>query len=223
MKQRRATGGIFADPDRPLPEPRRIVRIPKGSEPGDKTVHRNVPLTFAVVATALLAAGVAIAAKPPSQPDSAGTEPGLDPWPAGASPMGGMMGGGMSGISLPRHHAVMHNGVPAPYTNLVSPLPKTRATVERGRAVYEKNCTSCHGEAGAGDGPAARALVPHPAYLALLSQMPIAQWDSFMYWTVAEGGKPVGSAMPAFKATLSKDDTWAVIAYIQAHLPRKTK
>jgi mono/diheme cytochrome c family protein len=29
--------------------------------------------------------------------------------------------------------------------------------------------------------------------------------------------------MPAFKATLSKDDAWAVIAYIQAHLPRKTK
>jgi mono/diheme cytochrome c family protein len=41
-----------------------------------------------------------------------------------------------------------------------------------------------------------------------------------MYWTVAEGGAPLHAAMPSFKDTLSKDDSWAVIAYIQARLPR---
>ena len=41
-----------------------------------------------------------------------------------------------------------------------------------------------------------------------------------MYWTVAEGGAQFGSAMPAFKGTLSKGDIWAVIAYIQARLPQ---
>ena len=51
--------------------------------------------------------------------------------------------------------------------------------------------------------------------------MPMAQWDSFMYWTIAEGGAQFGSAMPAFKDALSKDDIWAVIAYIQARLPQK--
>ena len=41
-----------------------------------------------------------------------------------------------------------------------------------------------------------------------------------MYWTVAEGGAQFGSAMPAFKGTLSKDDIWAVVAYVQARLPQ---
>jgi mono/diheme cytochrome c family protein len=29
--------------------------------------------------------------------------------------------------------------------------------------------------------------------------------------------------MPAFKDTLSKDDIWAVVAYIQAQMPRRDK
>jgi mono/diheme cytochrome c family protein len=44
-----------------------------------------------------------------------------------------------------------------------------------------------------------------------------------MYWTVAEGGAQFGTAMPAFKDGLSKDEIWAVIAYIQARLPQKTQ
>ena len=35
--------------------------------------------------------------------------------------------------------------------------------------------------------------------------------------------KPVDGDMPAFKDTLSRDDIWAVIAYIQARLPQKAK
>ena len=42
-----------------------------------------------------------------------------------------------------------------------------------------------------------------------------------MNWTIAEGGAQFGSAMPASKDALSKDDNWAVIAYIQARLPQK--
>lgn len=41
--------------------------------------------------------------------------------------------------------------------------------------------------------------------------------------TIAEGGAQFGSAMPAFKDVLSRDDIWAVIAYIQARLPQKAK
>jgi mono/diheme cytochrome c family protein len=48
-------------------------------------------------------------------------------------------------------------------------------------------------------------------------------WDPFLYWTVAEGGARFGTAMPTFKDTLSEDDIWAVIAYIQAQLPQAAK
>jgi mono/diheme cytochrome c family protein len=132
----------------------------------------------------------------------------------------GMVGQGMTG-SMPRHHAAMMSGIPAPYNSLSNPLPRTRETVQRDAAVYEQNCASCHGATGARDGPVGRTLSPPPANLALLAQMPMVQWDPFMYLTVAEGGAQFGSAMPAFKDALSKDDIWAVIAYIQARLSQK--
>lgn len=143
---------------------------------------------------------------------------GMGQWPMGP----GMMGQGMMG-SMPRHHFAMMSGVPASYRGLSNPLPRTRETVEQGAKVYEASCASCHGETGAGDGEAGRNLSPAPGNLAWLSRMPMVQWDPFMYWTVAEGGAQFGTAMPAFKDTLSKDDIWAVVAYIQARLPQKAK
>ena len=128
----------------------------------------------------------------------------------------------MGSGSMPRMHFAMVSGVPAPYNSLSNPLPKTRETVDRGATAYEKNCASCHGTTGLGDGPVGRSLSPPPANLAFLSQMPMVQWDPFMYWTVAEGGAQFGSAMPAFKDALSKDEIWAVVAYIQARLPQTT-
>ena len=133
---------------------------------------------------------------------------------------GGMMGGGGGYGSMPRMHFAMMSGVPAPYNSMTNPLPRTHETVERGAKVYEQTCASCHGTTGLGDGPVGRTLSPPPANLAFLSEMPMVQWDPFMYWTVAEGGAQFGSAMPAFKGTLSKDDIWAVTSYIQARLPQ---
>lgn len=203
--------------------------------------HR-IALTLAACAAA---GAVAARQQAPVQPPSAAASPGwqgccgVTPWGAGGGGMmgggrggmmgggygGGMMGGGhgygMMGGSSARHHIAMSGGVPAPYTNLANPLPQTPATIQRGEAVYAANCASCHGATGAGDGAAARSLTPPPANLAWLSNMPLSRWDPFMYWTIAEGGKPLGSGMPSFKDSLSKSDIWAVIAYIQAHLPAK--
>jgi mono/diheme cytochrome c family protein len=156
-----------------------------------------------------------------AQPQTLGAPPwrsccGARPWPQG----GGMMGGGMMGGSMQRHRVAMMGGVPEPYTNASDPLPRTAATVERGAAIYAANCAMCHGATGLGDGPAAQNMDPQPANLAWLSNMPMSRWDPFMYWTVAEGGARFGTGMPAFKGSLAKDDIWAAIAYIQAHLPR---
>jgi mono/diheme cytochrome c family protein len=41
-----------------------------------------------------------------------------------------------------------------------------------------------------------------------------------MYWTIAEGGAPFGTAMPSFKGKMSEGDTWSVISYIQSELPK---
>ena len=135
-----------------------------------------------------------------------------------------MFRGAMPGMgSMPRHHLAMMWGIPAPYNGLTNPLPRTNATVDQGAKVYVRNCVSCHGATGQGDGEAGRGLSPPPGNLAWLSQMPISQWDAFMYWTIAEGGVSFGTAMPTFKQNLSKEDIWAVIAYVQAQLPQKAQ
>ena len=148
---------------------------------------------------------------------------GMEQWPMGPDTIGpGMMGRGMGGMagSMPRHRQAMMSGVPAPYDDLTNPLPRTRETLDRGAIVYAENCASCHGLTGLGDGEAGRDLSPPPGNLAWLSRMPMVRWDPFMYWAIAEGGVQFGTAMPAFKDTLSSDDIWAVIAYVQARLPQ---
>ena len=157
--------------------------------------------------------------------------PGLGHAEALAQPMGGgwhgMMGGWPMGRGwhgdgpMPRHHVAMMWGIPEPYAAMTNPLPHTQATLDRGAAVYARNCEACHGKEGLGDGETGRGLSPPPGNLAWLSEMPMAQWDAFMYWTIAEGGSQFGTAMPAFRGSLSKEEIWEVTAYIQAHLPQK--
>ena len=146
---------------------------------------------------------------------------GTRPWSTAPAPSG-MMGHGMMGGSMQRHHQAMMGNLPPAYANLSNPLPATSKTTDRGQKIYAAQCSSCHGPTGLGDGPAAKGLNPPPANLAWLSNMPMSRWDPIMYWTVAEGGTAYGTAMPAFKSTLTKEDIWAVVAYIQAHLPAST-
>ena len=170
-------------------------------------------LAASLAALAFIVAAAVAQQAPTPAPKPWGGCCGVDPWPMGP----GMMG------SMPRHHQAMMSGVPAPYTSLSNPLPKTKETVQRGAAIYTKSCAPCHGTTGRGDGDAGRNLSPPPGNLAWLSQMPMARWDPFMYWTIAEGGAQFGTAMPAFRNSLSSDDIWAVTAYIQARLPQPSK
>ncbi|HEV2365081.1 MAG TPA: cytochrome c [Caulobacteraceae bacterium] len=94
--------------------------------------------------------------------------------------------------------------------------------IASGAVVYARSC-ACHGRTGDGDGPAAAGLTPRPADLAWVSELPIGRWDSFLYWTISEGGVPFGAAMPAFKRTLSGQDRWLVISYIESELPQYSR
>lgn len=129
----------------------------------------------------------------------------------------GMMGHGMMMGSMVRHRHAMMYGIPEPYRNARNPLPASKATLRRGAEVYAQNCASCHGAKGYGDGPAGQRLSPRPANLAWLARSHMAH-DQYVYWTVEEGGKPVGSAMPPFKGALLERDIWAVVTYVRQGL-----
>ena len=135
----------------------------------------------------------------------------------------GMMGSGMMGQnrgSAERHQRFMTGGVPEPYASMRDPLPDTPEMTAQGRTLFEENCASCHGPRGLGDGEAGRQLSPPPSNLAALTVMPMMRSEPYLYWAIAEGGAPLGTAMPAFKDALSADDIWSVVHFLQAGLPQ---
>ncbi|RMH02758.1 MAG: hypothetical protein D6704_13650 [Nitrospirae bacterium] len=81
-------------------------------------------------------------------------------------------------------------------------------TVEQGRQVYEAHCQSCHGSTGKGDGPVGRMLIPPAADLTATTKA-----DRELLHII-QNGKP-GTAMPAWKGTLSPGELTAVLAYIR--------
>lgn len=119
---------------------------------------------------------------------------------------------------MTRHWTFMHQGVPEAYRGARNSLVPGAKVIGEGRVLYQANCASCHGMTGMGDGEAARSLNPSPALLAYMIQMPMSV-DEYMYWSISDGGAAFGTAMPAFKDTLSEDEIWKIVTYIRAGFP----
>jgi mono/diheme cytochrome c family protein len=130
------------------------------------------------------------------------------------SQMGMMHEGGMMNMSMIRHHYVMQNGIDPRYASMVNPLKPTAKNIEDGKQLYQKNCALCHGPTGLGNGEAGKSLNPPPSNIAAFSKMPMAT-DGYLYWTIAEGGLPLGTAMLQFKSTLKEDEIWKIIIYLR--------
>src|SRR5437899_6338584 len=188
-------------------------------------VTRSIVLGLAV---ALLATATADAQPGTSVPQVWPGCCGLTPWAQAGELPARREGGGalfqgyryIVGGSALRHHLGVNGEIPAPYAKLHNPLPATPQNAQRGAAVYNADCASCHGDAGLGDGPASHTLTPPPAQLGWLAQLPTSRWDPFMYWSIAEGGAKFRSGMPGFKGKLTDEQIWSVIGYIQARLPK---
>jgi len=93
-----------------------------------------------------------------------------------------------------------------------NPLPPTIDLVARGRALFVRDCSPCHGTSGHGDGPQARSLDPRPADLP--SEHVQSQSDGALFWKLSEGR----GMMP--KATLNDKEKWMVIDYVRSLAPR---
>jgi high-affinity iron transporter len=92
-------------------------------------------------------------------------------------------------------------------------LPKGPLDTAEGHALYLRNCASCHGTKGAGDGPAARSLSTAPPGIGLKNLTPELT-PTLAYNVISVGVR--GTAMPAFAPALTPQQRWNVINYIYA-------
>lgn len=103
--------------------------------------------------------------------------------------------------------------IPEQYAGLTNPIAADESSLARGADAYQKNCTTCHGDGGMGDGPAGAALKPVPAPIAHTSQM---MGDDYLFWRISEGGVPFSTAMPSWSSALDEQTRWDLINYVRA-------
>ena len=98
---------------------------------------------------------------------------------------------------------------PATADTKKNPLISDAETIAAGKMVYVKECLSCHGKGGKGDGPSAAQLdKPAGNFTTAATQ---GQSDGALYWKVSEGKKP----MPSLKKKLSETQIWQSVVYMR--------
>jgi len=117
-----------------------------------------------------------------------------------------------------RFSTFVNRGIPDAYLKAENTVGYTVRAIAEGGPLYVAHCQKCHGDTGLGNGDLAYALTPSPALLAYMVQQPIAV-DQYLLWSISEGGKQFGTAMPSFKTQLSQEQIWQIVAYLRAGFP----
>ena len=87
-----------------------------------------------------------------------------------------------------------------------NPVPLNPEVSQEGLALYKKNCLTCHGVSGKGDGPAAEFIESAPSDISS-SEAQNRMTDGEIFWKITEGRNP----MPPFKKKLSKEERWTLV------------
>jgi mono/diheme cytochrome c family protein len=104
---------------------------------------------------------------------------------------------------------------PARAAKKKNPIATSAESVGKGKDLFVKNCLTCHGPEGKGDGPGALACLPKK--VGNLSDSKLwKQPDGALFWKVTTGNKP----MVSFEATLSEEDRWNVINFVRTLSPK---
>jgi mono/diheme cytochrome c family protein len=91
-----------------------------------------------------------------------------------------------------------------------NPVTPSAASISQGRTVYDRNCLSCHGPTGLGDGAGAAYLHPRPAKLTDAKIQ--AQTDGALFWKISKGR----NLMPGWAGNISEADRWAMVDFLRS-------
>jgi mono/diheme cytochrome c family protein len=99
---------------------------------------------------------------------------------------------------------------PASAISVKNPVKSDAVSIKDGKTLYIKNCGSCHGDAGKGDGTKAKNLDISCGDLGATGLSKIT--DGELFWKITEGRKP----MPTFGKKLTDAERWSVINYLRS-------
>ncbi len=90
-----------------------------------------------------------------------------------------------------------------------NPVAKGDASTKAGLALYTKNCASCHGKTGLGDGVKARTLKDSPGDFSKAAFQTQADGDLFYKTKTGKG------EMPKYEGKLADDDIWNIVNFLR--------
>ena len=101
--------------------------------------------------------------------------------------------------------------VPAKYKYMKNPTDaKDKDNMTEGKALFAKQCTSCHGKKGLGDGSKAPELKGDLGDFSSANSQ--KQTDGEIFYKITEGRED----MPSFKKKIPNDeDRWLVVNYVR--------
>ncbi|AWM94982.1 cystathionine gamma-synthase [Pseudomonas sp. 31-12] len=138
----------------------------------------------------------------PAKPEKAGLEQGV-------STLRNAIDARQDGADVARQARQL--GAKLAVTYEVSQAPIITPDPTRGAPLYAQHCSVCHGETGAGDGPAGVGLTPPPANLRDMARVDHLSLYA-IYSTLGLGVE--GTDMPAFADQLDDRQRWDLATYI---------
>ena len=85
----------------------------------------------------------------------------------------------------------------------------SKADAATGKELWNKNCASCHGKTGIGDGPKARTLETFPANFTKATFQAQADGDLFYKTKFGRG------EMPKYEGKIGDDEIWQLVNFMR--------
>jgi mono/diheme cytochrome c family protein len=99
--------------------------------------------------------------------------------------------------------------VPENFKSMKNPVAQSAASTKTGMEAYNKNCSSCHGKAGLGDGVKAKALKNFPGDFSKPEFQKLTDGDIFYRTKTGKG------EMPKYEGKLADNDIWNLVNYMR--------
>jgi cbb3-type cytochrome c oxidase subunit III len=114
-----------------------------------------------------------------------------------------------------QHEAGAHHHPQA--AQIKNPVPADARSIAAGQKLFAKNCASCHGDQGKGDGMEGEELDPKPADLTD-DQWKHGSSDGEIYVVIRDGVRKTG--MKAFGSKMTGNEIWDVVNYVLSIGPK---